>query len=232
MKQRLNKIIAQSGICSRRSADDLIRAQRVLLNNAVVTELGTLADPEQDTIVVNGELLTTKKLVYILLNKPVGYTCTTRYFRNEKNVLSLIPDVEDRIYPVGRLDKDTSGLLILTNDGDLSYTLTHPKFTIDRTYEVGIGGTIMQAEIFQLERGGLTIDDYETSPCSIKVLERFERSTTLHITLHEGKKREIRKMFGQLGHPVQTLKRLQYGKLKLGNLAPGDWRYIKKEDIL
>ena len=233
MQQRLNKIIAQSGLCSRRKADELIQQRKVKINGAVITELGTLADPLQDAITVeNKPLRTTEKHVYILLHKPVGYVTTTKHFPREKNVLDLLPDIPYRVYPVGRLDKDTSGLLILTNDGALSYTLTHPKFTIDRVYEVNVRGVLTTAAIKKIEAGGLVIEDYRTSPCSIKVLTHGQAATTVELTLHEGRKREIRKMFGLMKYPVLALKRIQYGKLKLQGLKPGEWKYITKKEII
>jgi pseudouridine synthase family len=233
MRQRLNKLIAQSGLCSRRKADELIGHRRVKLNGVVVTELGTLADPAQDTIIVdNKPLSTAEKPEYILLHKPTGYVTTTKHFPGEKNVLDLLPNLRCRVYPVGRLDKDTSGLLILTNDGALSYTLTHPKFTIDRVYEVTVRGKLSAATIKTIEAGGLAIEDYRTSPCSIKVLSHQPAATTVELTLHEGRKREIRKMFGLMKYPVLGLKRIQYGKLNLQGLKPGEWKHIKKAEII
>ena len=232
MKQRLNKIIAQSGICSRRKADELIAARRVRINGSVVTSLGTIADPDIDKIIVQNKSITTEKKVYILLNKPTGFTTTTEDKHAKKTVLDLLPELKIRLFPVGRLDKETSGLLILTNNGDLSYELTHPKFEINRVYEVVVTNPIDTATIKKLERGGMPIEDYKTYPCKIEVIIHRKSKSKLQITLHEGKKRQIRKMFDLIGHPVLELKRIQYGKLHLGDLKPGKWRYIEKSEIL
>ena len=233
MKQRLNKIIAQSGICSRRKADELITARKVKMNGSQVTSLGTTADLDIDTITVNNKSIhLEEKKVYILVNKPTGFTTTTADKHAKKTVFDLIPELKIRLFPVGRLDKETSGLLILTNDGDLSYKLTHPKFEIDRVYEVIVKNPINKSTIAKLERGGLTIEDYKTYPCKIEVITHLQSKSKIQITLHEGKKRQIRKMFDIVRHPVMKLKRIQFGILKLGELNPGQWRYLKKSEII
>lgn len=232
MKLRLNKIIAQSGISSRRKADELILEGKVKINGEVVTSLGVLADPEIDKIEVSERPLKLEKKVYILLHKPKGYTTTTKDIHAEKTVFELLPKLPFRLYPVGRLDKDTSGLLILTNDGLLSYQLTHPKFEIDRVYEVLIKGGLLDENIKNFEKGGLLIDDYKTSPCKIKIIAKDNNKTKLQLTLHEGRKHQIRKMFVLTGHQVIALKRIQFGKLKLDDLKEGKWKYIKPEEII
>ncbi|MBI4845745.1 MAG: rRNA pseudouridine synthase [Candidatus Omnitrophica bacterium] len=234
MKQRINKIIAQSGFCSRRKADQLILEKRVKLNSKTISELGITANPGQDLITIDDKTLNfnTKKYIYIMLHKPVGYITTTKDPHAEKTVFDLLPKIITRLYPVGRLDKDTSGLLILTDNGDLSYKLTHPKFEIKRIYEVTVKGAVTADTIKTIERGGLQIEDYLTSPCKITLVSRTQEKTKIHLSMHEGRKRQIRKIFALEKHPVIELKRIQFGKLKLGNLKPGQWRYIKKETIV
>ena len=233
MEIRLNKIIAQSGICSRRKADELISAGKVKINDSIVTDLGTKTDPRKDKITVNDLPLKKEQKTYIMLNKPAGYITTRNDPHAEKTVFDLLPGKSDiRLFPVGRLDKDTTGLLILTNDGQLSYQLTHPKFNIDRIYEVRVQKSLADNTIIKIEKGGLEIDDYKTSPCRIKIIKKTRASTSFLLTIGEGKKREIRKMFALLNHPVKELKRIQYGKLKLGHLPSGKWKEIRKNDII
>jgi len=232
MKQRLNKIIAQSGFCSRRKADELILDKQVKVNGKTVIRLGILADPESDKISVCGKNLYLEKKIYIMLHKPTGYVSTTKDAHAEKTVLELLPKLPVRIFPVGRLDKDTSGLLFLTNDGDLSYKLTHPSFEVDRVYEVLVRGFLEDKTIKKIEQGNLSIEDYMTSPCRITMLSRSRHKTSLHINLHEGKKRQIRKIFLEFKHPVIALKRIQFGKIRLGDLKIGAWKYLKKSQMI
>lgn len=232
MKQRLNKLIAHSGICSRRKADDLIAQGKVKVNEKVITELGFQADPFKDIILVNNTPLSKPKKIYVLLNKPKGYITTTEDAHAEKTVLELLSKINTRIYPVGRLDKDTTGLLILTNDGALSHKLLHPKFEINRTYIVALKGLVSNETVKKIINGGIEIDNHKTHPCKIKILSRNKTKTTLTLTLHEGHKRQIRKMFHLFKHHVIELKRIQFGKLKLGTLRPGKWQHIKKSEII
>ncbi|MFH1460227.1 MAG: pseudouridine synthase [Candidatus Omnitrophota bacterium] len=232
MKERLNKIIAKSGFCSRRKADELISQGKVKVNQIIISELGTQADPNKDRILINNTPLKLEKKLYILLHKPKGYITTTKDVHAEKTVLDLLPDIFARVYPVGRLDKDSCGLLILTNDGNLSYKLTHPKFEIDRIYEVSMKNPLQPSTIKKIEKGGINIEDYKTSPCKIRIIRREKTKTKIRLILHEGRKREIRKIFALFDHPVIELKRIQFGKLKLGDLEPGKFRYLKKKEIL
>jgi 23S rRNA pseudouridine2605 synthase len=232
MQERLNKIIAKSGICSRRKADELIAAGKVQLNGQIVTALGTQADLQKDNILVNNKPLKPEAKTYILLHKPIGYTTTLKDPHAEKPITALFPKIKARLFPVGRLDKDTSGLLILTNDGDFSHQLTHPKFKIKRVYEVTVQRNLTAQTIKIIEAGGLEIEDYLTSECKIKILSRTRTSTDLLISLSEGRKREIRKIFDLFNHPVVSLKRIRFGKLELGSLPTGKWRYLKKTEII
>lgn len=232
MKQRLNKLIAQSGFCSRRKADELILAKKVKVSGKIVSRLGVLVDAGSDKISVCGKDLYLERKIYILLHKPTGYVCTTKDAHAEKTVLELLPPLPLRIFPVGRLDKDTSGLLFLTNDGDISYKLTHPRFEVDRVYEVLLKGFLDDKTIKKIEHGNLPIDDYTTSPCCITMLSRSKHNTKLHIKLHEGKKRQLRKVFMEFKHPVIALKRIQFGKVRLGDLRTGAWKYLKKSQMI
>jgi 23S rRNA pseudouridine2605 synthase len=233
MKERLNKIIAASGICSRRKADELISLGKVSVNGEIVKKLGTQADLEKDDIIIENKPLEKETKAYIMVNKPSGYTTTTKDPYAEKTVLELLPkNLGLRLFPVGRLDKDTTGLLILTNDGNLGYKLTHPKHKINRIYEVKVERCLDDKTIKEIEKGGLEIDDYKTSVCKIKVLTRTRSATRILINISEGKKREIRKIFSLFKHKVKELKRIQFGKLKLGNLPIGKWKKIRKNEII
>ncbi|MCP4650528.1 MAG: rRNA pseudouridine synthase [PVC group bacterium] len=232
MKQRLNKLIAHSGLCSRRKADELIIRRKVQINGVIIEAPGTLADIDQDKITVNGKSLKTEKKIYILLNKPIGYTTTTKDKHAKQTVLDLLPKLPVRIYPVGRLDKDTSGLLLLTNDGNLSYELTHPKFEVDRVYEVTVKKQLEDKVIKKLEKGGLVIEDYKINPCKIKPIYCKKETSKVRLTLREGRKRQIRKMFALFDHPVIELKRIQFGRIKLNDLKTGEWKFLKLTEII
>ncbi|MCM8813812.1 MAG: rRNA pseudouridine synthase [Candidatus Omnitrophica bacterium] len=230
--QRLNKLIAQSGLCSRRAADALIRAGKVTCNGAVVRDLSTRADRDTDTIAVDGTPLKQEKLLYLMLNKPAGYVTTVKDPHAKKTVYDLLPKLPARVFPVGRLDKDTAGLLLLTNDGEFAFQLTHPRFGVERVYLAEAAGKVGDALIRQLEKGGMRIDGYSTTPCAIELLARNQIRTRMKITLREGRKRQIRIMLSHIGHPVMRLKRVQYGKLTLGTLETGHWQYVRKQDII
>jgi pseudouridine synthase len=228
MKERINKIISKSGICSRRKADELIKSGKVKINGTVIRTLGLQADPDKDSIYVNNQPIKKERLIYILFNKPKGYITTTHDRFAEKTIFDILPKFPVRIFPVGRLDKNTEGLLILTNDGSLMQKLLHPKNEIKRIYEVTVRGLLSASSIKKIEKGGLVIEDYKTSPCKIKILFKNKLRTKLTLSLHEGRKREIRKIFELVGNPVKTLRRTEFGKIKLGNLPVGKWKYIKK----
>ncbi|RKY36797.1 MAG: pseudouridine synthase [Candidatus Omnitrophota bacterium] len=232
MKQRINKVIAQSGFCSRRNADALILAKKVQVNGKLVCSLGILVDPAVDKVSIEKKCLSLEKKVYLMLHKPVGFITSTKSQHYAQTVFSLLPRLGLRLYPVGRLDKNTSGLLILTNDGDLSYQITHPKFEVKRVYDVVVRGYLEDNAARKISKGGLAIDDYLTSPCVIKIIKKMENKTNLLITMHEGRKRQIRRMFSVVKHSVIVLKRIRFGKLDLGGLEQGKWKYIQKEEII
>lgn len=185
----------------------------------------------KDRVEVNGKPVKLEKnKVYILLHKPKGYVTTVSDPEGRKTVLELVQDVKERIYPVGRLDYDSSGLLLLTNDGDFANYLMHPRHEILKVYIVTVKGKPSDEAIEKI-RNGIRIDDYVTAPAFVKVLNVYENKTKLEITIHEGRNRQIRKMCERIGHPVIRLKRIAYGKLELGNLKPGEWRFLTEKEI-
>ena len=228
---RLNKILAQSGVCSRRRADELIQAGNVSVNGAVVTQLGYRADQSKDAISVNGVLLNREQKVYILLHKPTGYITTVRDAHAEKTVFDLLPSLTVRLFPVGRLDKETSGLLLLTNDGDLSYQLTHPKFGVEREYQVRVRGRVNASTRQRIDRGGIPLDEYVSAPCVIARCVPGQDHTDFELIIREGRNREVRRICRAVNHPVITLQRVRFGNLRLGDLAPGSWKNLRRQDI-
>jgi len=229
---RLQKYIALSGIASRRKAEEMILEGLVKVNGNIVNTLGTKVNEKNDIIEVDNRRITLEtNKIYILLNKPAGYVSTVKDQFNRPNVMSLIEDkISERVYPVGRLDYDTEGLLLLTNDGDLTYKITHPKHNINKIYEAVIMGIPTEAELSKF-RNGLQIEDYTTAPASIEIVSLMKNKCTVRITIHEGKNRQVRKMCEAIGHPVIKLKRVAIGKIKLNNLPVGKWRYLNQKEI-
>lgn len=227
---RLQKYLAEAGVASRRKSEELILAGRVEINGTVRTELGTKVT-EKDNVRVDGkEIRPEVKKVYILLNKPSGYVTTSKDQFSRKTVLDLIQGVEERIYPVGRLDYETSGLLLLTNDGDFAFKLTHPKHEAEKVYQVKIDG-FLDEKVIEKFKKGIRIDDYVTSPAKIKVLEKQKNDSIVEITIHEGKNRQVRRMFEEVGITVLKLKRISIGPLSIEGLEEGSWRYLSKNEI-
>lgn len=230
-RERLNKIIAIAGIASRRRADELISSGRVTVNGQVVTKAGLKAIWGVDTITVDGQhLADPPKKIYLILNKPFGYVSTLHDPQGRPIVRDLIKDIKERVYPVGRLDFDSQGLLILTNDGELSFRLTHPRFQIPRTYKVLIEGTIAPQSVKKL-RKGVVLDDGPTSPARVRVLGREQGRSVLRITMFEGRPREIRRMCEAVGHKTIQLIRAGYGSLRLGNLKVGKYRHLTNAEV-
>ncbi len=228
---RLQKYIALCGVASRRSAEDLILAGKVTVNGTVVTELGTKIDPEKDRVSVNGKLLIAlEKKVYIMLYKPKGYVTTAKDNFDRDTVLDLIPESLGRLYPVGRLDYDSEGLLLLTNDGDFTFRLTHPSHEIAKTYLVRIAGEITEDDVDKL-RKGVVIDGRMTLPAKVSIRECEKGKSTLLIAISEGRNRQVRKMCAAVGHEVLRLCRVAEGPVKLSGLKPGEWRHLTKEEI-
>lgn len=228
---RLQKYIANAGVTSRRKAEELIVQGRVKVNGKIVKELGIKVNPEKDTVLVDDQRIDMiKKKVYILLNKPEGYVTSLKDSHNDKLVLDLIKEVKERIFPVGRLDKDTSGLLIMTNDGDLAYKLTHPSYEVWKKYIALVKGHPNYRAIEKL-KNGINIDGKKTSRAYVRLVKKYERTSLLEISIHEGRNRQVRKMCEYVGHPVIKLKRISIGKIKLNGLEKGKWRYLNKEEI-
>ena len=228
---RLQKFIAHSGITSRRKAEELIKQGRVKVNNKIITEMGLEINPSLDRVYIDNEQISYENsLVYVMLNKPEGYVTTLSDEHGRPTVIDLIDDIPQRIYPVGRLDYDSSGLLILTNDGSLTYQLTHPKHEVVKTYIVTVKGIPEEKKLSRL-RAGVDIGDYITAPASVEVIKKDRQYCCLAVKIHEGKNRQVRKMFDAVGHPVQRLKRIAVGEIKLDKLPRGKWRYLTEEEI-
>lgn len=227
---RLQKYIAECGVASRRKAEELIIEGRVRINGITVTEMG-IKVTEKDVVEVDGKPVKKEELkVYIALNKPVGYISSAKDQFGRPTVLDLVTDLKERVFPVGRLDYDTSGLILLTNDGDFTYRLTHPKHEIEKVYEAVLDGVPKKEDIERFEKG-LKIDDYITSPANFEIIKCDSKTTTAKITIHEGKNRQVRKMCEKIGCPVIKLKRISIGKVVLGNLKEGEWRNLTPKEI-
>ncbi len=229
-KLRLQVFLSRNGICSRRQAMDVIKEGHVRFNGHTCCEPSTLVDPSRDHVFVDGKRVQGKKFDYILLNKPSGYTTTKADRHAEKTVLDLLPRKFHHLSPAGRLDRDTEGLLLLTNDGDTAYHLTHPKFNIEKTYFVRLRGKLSLENRKILERG-IFIGGKRTFPARIKNVRVIKDKTELMMTIHEGRKRQIRVMFSKVGYKVIYLKRLLQGPLSLGVLKKGSWRLLKRQEI-
>lgn len=231
-KVRLQKFLANSGVASRRKCEELILEGKISVNGKVIKELGTKIDPAVDKVTYCGKLIhNTEKLVYILLNKPIGYVTTASDQFNRDTVLDLVK-VKERVVPVGRLDMYTSGALILTNDGDFVYRVTHPKHEITKTYTVTLKGIIDNQAVDKL-RNGVEIDNYVTRPAKVKILKTDEEKgiSRLEITIHEGKNRQVRKMCEAVGSKVIALHRSKIGDIGVKDLKLGNWRYLNKSEI-
>ncbi len=227
---RINKFLADSGVASRRACDKLIEENRVLVNGKLAT-LGTQVDENKDSVTVDGKKVTlSKKLVYYIMNKPKGYVTTVKDDKGRKTVMDLLPKIEDRIYPVGRLDYDTEGLLILTNDGDMANRLTHPINEVPKTYQAKIEGKLPENLLAKL-RAGVEIDGVKTKKSSIRVIDETNDWTKVSITITEGRNRQVRKMFEAVGKTVIFLKRIKIGELTLRGLDRGQVRKLSKEEV-
>lgn len=221
---RLNKFLSGTGVSSRRQADQMIREGRVTINDQVVLEMGTQIDPLTDRVNLDGQpVLLKEKYDYLILNKPPGYLSTVSDPFGRPTVMNLLPPGNARLYPVGRLDLDTSGLLFFTNDGQLALALTHPRHLVEKVYRVGVKGIPDEHKLHNLTTG-IILDDGLTAPAKV-ALEGIENGNAIiKITIREGRKRQIKRMMAAIGHPVTNLQRLEVGPLKLGDLKPGEFR--------
>ena len=231
MLDRIQKIIAQAGIASRREAERLILDGKVTLNGKVVTELGTKADPDKDYIKVNGKLITRPEpKAYVILYKPRGYVTTTSDPEGRPTVMELLEKVKGRVFPVGRLDYDTEGLILCTNDGELAHRLQHPSHEVPKTYLAKVDGVPTTDEIVKL-RNGIKLEDGMTAPARVKIIRKMEANTWLEIIIHEGRNRQVKRMFDAIGHSVIKLKREGFAFLDLGELKPGEFRHLTAEEV-
>jgi len=226
---RLNKYLAMCGIASRRKADELIQQGRVAVNGEVITQLGIKIDPRKDKVTVDGKpVKPEEKFVYIVLNKPKDCITTVKDEKGRRTVLDLVK-VKQRIFPVGRLDRNTTGVLLLTNDGELAYRLMHPKYKIEKAYKVEIDKPIKPEDIEKLKRG-IMLDGRKTEACDIYILPDSDRKE-LGITIHEGRYRQIRRMFERLGYKVRKLHRVSFGGITVSGMKRGEWRYLTEKEI-
>ena len=229
---RLQKYMADCGVASRRKCEEYILQGKVKVNGKIVSELGTKVIPSKDVVEFEGKNIKAEEnLVYILLNKPIGYVTTTDDQFGRDDVLDLVK-VRERIVPVGRLDMYTSGALILTNDGDFVYKVTHPKHEINKTYTVTLKGIITKEEVEQIQKG-VDIGDYVTKPAKVKILKTDEEKqiSRLEITIHEGKNRQVRRMCEAVGRKVLALHRTKIGQIAVKDIPLGKWRFLRKEEI-
>ena len=235
MQERIQKLIAAAGIASRRHAEELMTAGQVTVNGQVITELGTKADPETDHIKVRGKLinpsLERREKVYVLLNKPRGYLSSVSDPEGRPTVLELLPPSLGRLYPVGRLDFNTEGLLLLTNDGDFTNFITAARNKVEKVYEAKVKGIPDEQAIERLRRGVTLEDGMRTAPARIRRLGETETNTWFEILLHEGKNQQIRRMFDLIGHSVIKLRRSRIGSLRDDDLKPKKWRRLTSDEV-
>lgn len=228
--ERLQKVMAHAGVASRRACEEIIKAGRVFVNGKPAV-LGQKVDPTRDKIVVDGkELTTTEPKRYFILNKPLGYVTTSKDQFNRRSVLDLLPQVRERIYPVGRLDYDSEGLVFLTNDGELAYRVMHPKFELPKTYIVRVRGNITMDAIYRL-RTGVVLEDGLTAPAQVELLKADHENSVLRITITEGRNRQLRRMCKSVGHEVLRLTRIAIGPLTLTGLSSGKYRHLRPQEI-
>lgn len=228
---RLQKYIAKAGICSRRKAELMILEGRVSVNDILVTDMGYKVDISKDKVRVNNQLITLDNdKVYIALNKPSGVITSVKDEKNRKTVLNFTKDIKQRIYPVGRLDYDTSGLIILTNDGDIANKLMHPSKKVYKKYIAMVDGIPSELELDKL-RNGIVIDNKKTSKARAYLVDKINEDAVVVIEIYEGRNHQVKKMCEKIGHPVKRLKRVSIGEIELGDLRPGEWRYLTEKEL-
>ncbi len=228
---RLQKFLASCSVASRRGAEALIKQGRIKVNGETVTEMGVKIDEENDIVEFDGKRVKPdSKMIYVLLNKPVGFVTTVSDDKGRDTVMELVSDIPVRIYPVGRLDYDTEGLLLMTNDGDLTYRITHPKNNVEKTYVAEVTGNISMNTLVAL-RNGVYLDGVRTAPAKVEVIGATRYGTKLEITIHEGKNRQVRRMFESVGCIVKRLKRTKEAGLILGHVPLGHWRKLTESEV-
>ncbi len=229
---RINKYIAKSTGCSRRKAEELILDGKVRVNNKVCNDLATVVIEHEDKIELEGKTISLDiPLLYIMMNKPKGLVVTRSDEYDRKTVYSILPPEFNFVKPVGRLDKDSEGLLILTNDGELINKILHPKYKLEKVYQVTVAGKVSPAQLTKL-REGIDIGDGVTLPAGVYIRKNYERKTTLKFVLREGRKRQIRRMLESVESKVISLRRTQIGEIQLGRLPQGQWRYLTRQEII
>lgn len=231
---RLQKFMAEAGVASRRASEQIIKDGKVKVNGEIVREVGTKINPDKDVVEVSGRRINKEIKTYLLLNKPEGYVCTNSDKHAEKTIYDLLPR-DKKLHSIGRLDKDTEGLILITNDGSLTQKLTHPSYQVNKTYSVIVNGNINRNEIDRLQKGVLIEEDdgsvIKTAPAKVKLLYRGKNTSAVEITIHEGRKRQIRKMIKAIGHRVIQLKRIKEGFLTLEGVKKGKYRHLTKEEV-
>lgn len=229
--ERLQKILSQAGIASRREAEKMIKEGRVSVNGKIITQLGFKADSAKDHIKVDGKRVDKfEPKITIILNKPKGYISTVKDPTGRPTVMDLVKRVKGRIYPVGRLDFDAEGILFLTNDGDLAFKLSHPRFSIPRIYMVKVSGLPKEKDLLRLKKG-VTLEDGKAKAISCEIIRVSDKNTWVKMVVTEGRNHLVKRMFRAIGHSVLKLKRVQFGPIKLGNLPPGEFRFLTDEEI-
>ena len=229
-EERLQKILAHAGVATRRKCEEFIAAGRVTVDGKRVTEMGVKVDPDQHEICFDGRPIQPESMLYFAVNKPRGYVCTNRSFKGEKRAVDLIKGVGERLYAVGRLDKESEGLIILTNDGAFAEKLTHPRYEVPKAYHVEVNGPILQAELGRLV-SGVAVEGELMRARKATLHSRSENVSRIELVLTEGRKREVRRMVEALGREVVRLVRVRIGSLKLGDIAPGQYRKLDGIEI-
>ncbi|MBI2433626.1 MAG: rRNA pseudouridine synthase [Candidatus Hydrogenedentes bacterium] len=226
---RLQKYLAACGVASRRAAEKLIDAGRVAVNGETAS-IGQTIDPDADDVTVDGRSLRQDEKIYIVLNKPANTVTTARDTHGRKTVLDLVEGAKARVFPVGRLDMDVEGVLLMMNDGELAHRLIHPSYQIDKTYIACVQGHVQPAALEKLA-AGVKLEDGMTAPTRVEVLKNGRSSTLLRLTLHEGRKREVKRMCAAVGHPIRSLQRVSFGGIDVEGLRPGEWRYMTAVEV-
>jgi len=228
---RLQKFLSAAGVCSRRAAEEMISKGRIRVNGLIVMTPGTTVDPEQDVVEAdNRRIYLPQEKVYLLLHKPSGYLTTLRDNWGRPTVGELVRDAVVRVFPVGRLDSDTSGVLLMTNDGELAHTLMHPSFGVEKEYLARVKGMPMLSVLEQL-RNGVVLEDGLTAPAKIRLVKGGSVTSLVSLTIREGRNRQVRRMLAAVGHPSLALKRVRFGSLTVTGLQPGEWRRLNEQEV-